>query len=124
MSELDAAIVDAFQVGYEREGPGHKAGRLETPLRKRTTRPKDARIESRKKKIREVAELKVVGAAYCEALDDRNIQTPHDWQVIEGCPKRYLDAFNHEDRILRKKWRQRIANEKCKATSRQHTQSH
>ena len=106
-------------VGNEREASGHTAGRAETSRRKRTTRPKDSMVESRRKKIQEVAALNVVGEEYCKALDERNIQTPYRWQASEGCPKRYLEAFTLKDRTLRKKWRQRIADEKSKATSKQ-----
>jgi hypothetical protein len=117
LSALDAAIVEALNVtGYERETPARITDRTKPPLRKRKGRPKDITSAIRTAKIWEIAQLRVIGEAYCKALDDREINTPARWQRNEGCPKLYLEAFNHKDRSLRKKWRQRISDEKYKAT--------
>jgi hypothetical protein len=56
----------------------------------------------------------VKGEAYCKALDGK-LSTPIPWQKNENCPKRYLDAYWHSDPTERKKWRDRISDEKYKA---------
>jgi hypothetical protein len=92
------------------EGAQHSA-------RKRKGRPKDSLAEYRRVRISKVAqELNVIGEAYCKALCDSGIEVPIRWQTSEACPKKYIDAFNHPDLVQRKKWRQRIADEKYKAT--------
>jgi hypothetical protein len=102
-----AVIIQAVQAGGAQAGNRSKG----------KGRPKDKFVELHQKQIKEVAaEVKFVGEAYCKALDDRNIQTPIRWQTSERCPKQYLQAYNHPDPTERKKWRQRINDEKYKAS--------
>jgi len=56
----------------------------------------------------------VTGERYCRKLDEKGLSTPPDWQKRDGCPKKYVDAWNHPREP--KKWRQRIADEKSRAT--------
>ena len=102
-----AVIIQTVQAGGAQAGNRSKG----------KGRPKDKFVELHQKQIKEVAaEVKFVGGAYCKALDDRNTQTPIRWQTSERCPKQYLQAYNHPDPTERKKWRQRINDEKYKAT--------
>jgi len=82
----------------------------------------DKKLEARRKIIREIAQLKVdgkaiAGLAYCKELDSREVPTPTQWQHNHECPKRYVEAWKHKDRGLRKKFQQWISDEKSKATS-------
>ena len=87
----------------------------------RCSRPKRGRplnklAASRREIIQRVAAKGLKGEAYCDALDKLALATSVHWQKNEGCPKKYLDAFNHANPGQRKKWRNRIANEKYLAT--------
>jgi hypothetical protein len=79
-------------------------------------RPKSKVVSDRNDVIRRVATRGVRGASYCSELDRVGLCTPVEWQKRDGCPKKYIDAWNHPSQA--KKWRQRIAGEKSKATSK------
>jgi hypothetical protein len=81
----------------------------------RKGRPRDKRMQDRKRKIRLVSLRKVTGEGYCTALDAEGLETPRRWQD-EGCPKKYVAAYQHPDLIQRKKWQKRIQDEKSKTT--------
>jgi len=88
----------------------------ETGPKQRKGRPPDKMLKARQELIRRVAAGGLEGAAYCEALGKAGLSTSIRWQKNEGCPKNYLEAFNHVTPALRKKWRNRIANEKYLAS--------
>jgi hypothetical protein len=79
-------------------------------------RPLDKMAATRRRIIQAVAASGVKGEGYCAALDKKGLSTSIRWQKNEDCPKNYLSAYNHADRNLRKKWRDRIAKEKNLAT--------
>ncbi len=86
------------------------------PLPPKKGRRPDKYREVRREVIRRVAAMGVKGEQYCKALDAKQLPTPFSWQKNEGCPETYLAAYWHPDPAARAKWRQRIANEKSKAT--------
>jgi len=88
----------------------------DTRSKQKKGRPPDKMAAARRETIRRVAARGLKGKEYCEALDRIPLGTSIRWQQNEGCPKKYLDAFNHLNLGLRKKWRDRIANEKYLAT--------
>jgi hypothetical protein len=87
-------------------------------------RPANPVVEWRREIIRKVSATGVKGEAYCVALGEVRIsitktglETPVPWQKEKPpCPKSYVNAWNDPDPKQRKKWRQRVANEKSKAT--------
>jgi len=83
-------------------------------------RPPDKLSTSRRQVIQKVAKTGKTGEAYCQALD-AYLSTPVKWQKNENGPKRYLEACRHPDPDERKKWRDRIADEKYKAEKRKAT---
>lgn len=82
--------------------------------RKNKGRPRDKLVEYHRNQILSVIEKGLTGEEYCARLTERGIATPIRWQKNEGCPKTYLDAYNHQDLEQRKKWRARIYDEKNK----------
>jgi hypothetical protein len=85
--------------------------------RKGKGRPLSSLVAIRQQAIRKVAETGATGARYCQQLDAAGLATPHEWQRREGCPKKYVDAWNHAKSSERAKWRHRIADEKSRATA-------
>jgi|SRR5664280_13347 len=82
----------------------------------RRGRPPDKLRMARREVIQRIAVTGVLGEAYCAALDKAGLRTPVAWQKNEQCPKDYSAAYSHQDPKSRKKWRNRIADEKYKAT--------
>jgi hypothetical protein len=105
---------------------GNSQRDIETPLRQHLNpgaapkskrgRPQDKMARNRQEVIRKVAQKGHKGEEYCDMLGKAGLSTSIAWQKNERCPKNYLDAFNHADPTLRKKWRDRIADEKYRAT--------
>jgi hypothetical protein len=79
-------------------------------------RPKSPNVSTRQQIIRAAAETGATGKRYCAELDSRKLSTPYDWQQRDHCPKRYLEAWDDPNPSKREKFRQRISNEKSKAT--------
>jgi hypothetical protein len=129
IAEREAAIqrkIEALELDLETLRLELKATRrLAAPegILKKKGRPPDKYILYRRETIRSVAEKGLTGEAYCQALNDRNLKTPVRWQTNEKCPKFYPDAYNHPDPVERKKWRQRIANEKHQSTRKNSQQA-
>jgi hypothetical protein len=90
-----------------------------TEPKRRRGRPLNKAAADRRETIQGAAAKGLKGAAYCEELGRVNLSTPYNWQKSEGCPKKYLDAYHHTDLVQRKKWRNRIADEKYQATKRE-----
>lgn len=88
------------------------------PLKKKASkgRPLSLSVQTRREIIQRVAATGIRGSRYCEELARRGLSTPIDWQKLAGCPKNYLDAWNHPSLVKRKLFRQRISDEKYKAT--------
>lgn len=80
-------------------------------------RPRSVLLAARQEVICKTADSGAKGERYCQQLDAAGFSTPLDWQKREGCPKKYIDAWNHPKESERGKWRQRIADEKSKATA-------
>lgn len=80
-------------------------------------RPKSRLTQTRRLKIREVARTGVTGERYCAALDAKGFPTHPEWQLREHCPKTYIEAWNHPDPNIRKRWHKRISDEKNKAVN-------
>ena|SRR5438132_5996603 len=99
-----------------KENPSALNFEPEPPSKPKKGRPPSKLAASRREVIQEVAAKGLKGAEYCKALDKISLHTSVHWQKNEGCPKNYLDAYHHADRKLRKKWRDRIANEKYLAS--------
>ena len=93
---------------------GGKVELEESRPSRRAGRPKKKLAEIHNGAVLEVIRTspRLRGEEYCQALDDRHIPIPFDWTSGEGCPKKYVEAYNHPDQKLRKKWRQRINDEK------------
>jgi hypothetical protein len=68
--------------------------------------------------IRSVAMPGITGKKYCQELRRVGLFTRLDWQKRDKFPKDYLDAYMEPDKKLQKIFRQRIADEKYKATKR------
>jgi hypothetical protein len=100
----DAKLADVSQLGSESKNSRTRPGR-----------PKDPHVANRRKLIRQVAAMGLKGEAYCARLDETGLHTPIAWQKRWQCPTKYRDAYNHPREA--EKWRQRINNEKSKATS-------
>jgi hypothetical protein len=79
-------------------------------------RQKSKFVAMRNEVIWFVAATGARGERYCQALDEKNLQPPLEWQKRDGCPNRYVAAWNHPTSTTRSKWRKRIADEKYKAT--------
>ena len=96
-------------------------GRASRPSRskreKEKGRPPSQTLAIRQEAIRVVAASGARGERYCRQLDEVRLGTPLEWQKRDGCPKNYVDAWNHPIKADRKKWRHRIADEKSKATT-------
>jgi hypothetical protein len=86
------------------------------PKGKAKGRPKNGVVAKRRQYMVTFAEKGLQGELYCRAMDQVGVGTPVTWR-LEGCPAKYLDAWNHPNPVERKKWRQRISNEKSQATS-------
>jgi hypothetical protein len=84
-----------------------------TRASKPATRPQNQIVWIRREVLRLVSK-EIKGEAYCKALDGK-LSTPMSWQKNENCPKRYADAYWHSDPVERKKWRDRICDERYKA---------
>jgi len=80
-------------------------------------RPSSVAVRTRQQAIRRIAETGATGERYCQQLDGAGLSTQYEWQKRAGCPKKYLDAWNHPNLSERAKWRHRIADEKSKATA-------
>jgi hypothetical protein len=92
-----------------------EAKKLVTNAKKKRGRKPDLLAQKRRKVIQVISETGVAGEDYCREMGKAGLQTPTNWQRNEGCPASYTDAWNHRADAL--KWRQRIAEEKSRATS-------
>lgn len=91
--------------------------KIPVPPKRKRGRPLSSLAATRREIIRRVAAQEgATGERYCNRLHEAGLSTPMEWQKAEGCPKEYLDAWNHPDQDARRKWRQRISNEKSKYT--------
>jgi hypothetical protein len=102
------------------EDPSHMAPEIETMFSKKGIkprgRPKSILVGTRRVVIRAAAVKGFKGLKYCRALDDARLSTPLEWQRRDNCPKDYTKAWEFPDADQRKKLRQRISDEKHKAT--------
>jgi len=97
--------------GWPREQPVPRA-------KSRKGRPKDKLLMWRRQVIQRTSGKGLMGREYCAALNAEGLSTPISWQKNERCPKTYPEAYAHPSPTERKKWRNRIADEKYKATKR------
>jgi hypothetical protein len=81
-------------------------------------RPPNSLVATRQKVLQKIAATGATGEHYCTEVVNAGISTPLEWQKRDGCPASYLDAWNHQNLETRKKFRQRISDEKYKATKR------
>ena len=81
-------------------------------------RPRSSLVATRQAVLRKIAATGVTGERYCEEVVNAQLDTPREWLKRDGCPKSYLDAWNHPDPQRRKTFRHRISDEKCKAKKR------
>jgi hypothetical protein len=79
----------------------------------RKGRSKDKLVAYHAKQVSLIIQEGCVGEEYCRRLTQRGILPPPRWRA-EGCPKDYIDAYNHPKSEERKKWRARIYSEKNK----------
>src|ERR1035441_7471253 len=79
----------------------------------RKGRSKDKLVAYHAKQVSLIIQEGCVGEEYCRRLTQRGILPPPRWRA-EGCPKDYIDAYNHPKPEERKKWRARIYSEKNK----------
>jgi hypothetical protein len=79
-------------------------------------RPPSPTVATRREILGRLAATGVIGERYCKAVAEK-VSTRVDWQKRYGCPKSYLEAWNHPDPQKRKKYRQLISDEKYKATT-------
>jgi len=82
---------------------------------KRRGRPQDNHVAFHRRQLLPFIKEGLTGKEYVKRLTDGRVPTPTSWQS-EGCPKTYLEAYNHKDPEQRKKWRNRIADEKYKTS--------
>jgi hypothetical protein len=78
-------------------------------------RPASVAAATRRALLRKLSATGVKGEHYCKAVDTAKLSTPFEWQKRDGCPKSYLEAWNHPNLSQRKRFRQRISDEKYKA---------
>jgi hypothetical protein len=79
-------------------------------------RPRSVLVAKRREVIQRISATGVTGESYCRAMDARGLSTPFEWCTREGCPKSYLEAWNHCNPTKRGKFRSLIKNEKHKMT--------
>jgi hypothetical protein len=108
-----SSIADEDRI-YEQNEPS--AATVPNPPKRRRGRPLNMAAADRREIIQRATAKGLKGAAYCEELGRVGLSTPFNWQKSEDCPKKYLDAYHHTDLDQRKIWRNRIADEKCRAT--------
>lgn len=79
-------------------------------------RPQSVTVADRREVLRRIASTGVKGIRYCEKVTNAGLSTPRDWQKRDACPTSYRDAWNHPNPQQREKFRQRISDEKYKAS--------
>jgi len=108
--------------GFYVQGMGQSTAaevRSETHLSSARTqkgRPRNKLKLDRQEIIAKVSAQGFEGEEYCNELLRVGLSTPIRWQKDENCPIKYPDAYSRPNPTERKKWRQRIANEKYQLT--------
>jgi hypothetical protein len=119
-AHVELAMVERYEDPANQEMATGLSTRFQAkrvPQINRKGRPRIKLVAMRRRVIKNIAATGATGREYCKRLTEAGLSTPVHWQNEEGpCPKSYLEAYDHPDPKLRKKWRQRIANEKSQAT--------
>ncbi len=75
--------------------------------KRRRGRSPDEWVRWRRQKIKQVCLTGVKDREYCQRLDNLVLPLPFQWKAQKGCPRTYVEAWDHPNR----KWRSLIKNE-------------